>query len=169
MVKMGNAINEEDFEMPLLPGPNGWSLELEPIAIIGVGCRFPGGASNPQKLWSALATGSSAWSKGTNGRFNMETFHDPSGSHPATVSQTSRHLVKTQLYPDMVVTNLQTNTMGGHFLTEDIAAFDASFFGINAVEARVSMAYLEKVRYTVAHYTVLGNGSATAHLARGCL
>ena len=38
----------------------------------------------------------------------------------------------------LTVTRVQTNTSGGHFLKEDIAAFDAGFFGINPVEAMVS-------------------------------
>lgn len=36
-----------------------------------------------------------------------------------------------------LLTRLQTNTDGGHFLKDDVKAFDASFFGINPVEATV--------------------------------
>jgi acyl transferase domain-containing protein len=35
-------------------------------------------------------------------------------------------------------TQIQINTAGGHFLKEDISAFDAPFFGIHPVEASVS-------------------------------
>jgi hypothetical protein len=58
----------------------------EPIAIIGIGCRYPGGASTPQKLWDMLASGKSAWSKGPENRFNMDAFHDADSSHPSVVS-----------------------------------------------------------------------------------
>lgn len=60
--------------------------ELEPVAIIGMGCRFPGGASSPEKLWDALAKGISAWSTAPLDRFNLEGFHDAANTHPTTVS-----------------------------------------------------------------------------------
>ncbi|MBL4587299.1 MAG: hypothetical protein JKX84_09635, partial [Flavobacteriales bacterium] len=33
------------------------SKELEPIAIVGIGCRFPGGAENPTKFWEVMNNG----------------------------------------------------------------------------------------------------------------
>ncbi|MFD5417333.1 SDR family NAD(P)-dependent oxidoreductase [Streptomyces sp. NPDC127069] len=35
----------------------GHSLSAEPIAVIGIGCRFPGGADSPQGLWKLLLDG----------------------------------------------------------------------------------------------------------------
>lgn len=60
--------------------------ELEPIAIIGMSCRLPGGASSPEQLWDNLANGASAWSTAPKERFNLETFHDPANTHATTVS-----------------------------------------------------------------------------------
>ena len=84
-----------DSNAPSSPSTMATSLEagpLEPIAIIGLSCRFPDGASDPQKLWKKLETGFSAWSKGPGGRFNMEAFHDPDNSHASSVSFVNRHL-----------------------------------------------------------------------------
>lgn len=62
------------------------SRELEPIAIIGMSCRLPGGAASPEQLWDKLANGVSAWSTAPKERFNLDGFHDPANTHATTVS-----------------------------------------------------------------------------------
>ena len=88
-------------------------LPPSPIAIVGIGCRFPGGASTPEKLWELLSDGRSAWTKVPEERFNEKSFIHPNaddrGAH---------------------------NHRGGHFLQEDVGAFDAEFFGISPAEAK---------------------------------
>lgn len=80
----------------LINGPNAWQAEdcssstkagnLEPIAIIGMSCRLPGSATDPQKLWELLKQGGSTWSKAPKDRFNQEAFHDLSANaKPGTV------------------------------------------------------------------------------------
>jgi len=49
-----------------------------PIAIVGVGCRFPGGASSPERLWEVLSNGQSAWSEFPPDRMNINGFYHPS-------------------------------------------------------------------------------------------
>ena len=86
--------------------------EPEPIAIIGMGCRYPGGANSPEKLWNMLAQGKSAWTDVPPDRFNHKAFYHPEFESPGAINQ-----------------------KGGHFLDQDIAAFDAGFFGIAPFEA----------------------------------
>ena len=65
---------------------------LEPIAIVGIGCKFPGGVTNPQELWANLAAGHSAWSKGPGDRYNLEAFQnseDPSATEVCHTAQRS--------------------------------------------------------------------------------
>ena len=78
-----------------------------PIAVIGIGCRFPGGANSPEKLWEVLSEGRDTWSEVPEGRFKWESFHHPDPEAPGA-----------------------HNHRGGHFLDEDIAAFDGRFFDI---------------------------------------
>ena len=90
------------------------SLQAQPIAVIGMACKFPGGADSPQKFWDLLREGRSAWSnKCPPGRFNLDAHWHPQGDMNGTI-----------------------NVQGGHFITEDLAAFDAPFFNISAAEAR---------------------------------
>ena len=82
------------------------------IAIIGIGCRFPGDATDPEKFWKVLADKKSCWTDVPEDRFNEASFYHPK--------------------PDAAGTN---NHRGGHFLRENVAAFDANFFGISSAEA----------------------------------
>lgn len=80
----------------------------EPIAVIGNGCRFPGGAATPAKLWDLLREPWDVRSTIPSNRF------DPDGFLGDTVNSTHH----------------------GYFLTEDYRTFDASFFGVKPVEAK---------------------------------
>ncbi|KAM3489254.1 hypothetical protein MY3957_007465 [Beauveria namnaoensis] len=84
----------------------------EPIAIIGLSCRLPGGNSNPRKLWDFLERGGIASNKVPENRFNINAHWD--GSHkPRTM-----------------------RPLGGMFLEDvDPADFDASFFEISKTDA----------------------------------
>jgi acyl transferase domain-containing protein len=86
------------------------------IAIVGVACRFPGGANDPEAYWDLLAEGRSAWSEVPESRFNWEAFYHPSPGEASIPA---------------------TNHRGGHFLDVDISKFDAGFFGISPQEAAV--------------------------------
>jgi len=78
-----------------------------PIAIIGMSCKFPGGANDPEKLFDLCAEGRSAWSEIPKDRFNHKGFYDP--DHQKTGS---------------------LHAKGAHFL-DDITSFDASFFNLS--------------------------------------
>jgi acyl transferase domain-containing protein/phospholipid N-methyltransferase/acyl carrier protein len=83
----------------------------EPIAIIGIACRFPGGANNPEAFWQLLRNGVDAISEVPSDRWNGDLFFDPD---PATVGKTY-------------------SRWGG--FVEGIDRFDAQFFGIAPREA----------------------------------
>ncbi|KAH9226001.1 hypothetical protein K456DRAFT_1755087 [Colletotrichum gloeosporioides 23] len=84
----------------------------EPIAIIGIACRLPGGNTNPHKLWEFLKRGGIASNKVPGSRFNIDGHWDGS-LKPRTM-----------------------RPLEGMFLEEiDPADFDASFFEISKTEA----------------------------------
>jgi 8-amino-7-oxononanoate synthase len=86
------------------------TIPLEPIAIVGIGCRFPG-ANNPEAFWRLLCEGVEAISEIPNSRWNVEKFYDPD---PAKLGK--------------------AHTRRGGFL-ENIDRFDPQFFGISPREA----------------------------------
>ncbi|KAK2008309.1 beta-ketoacyl synthase domain-containing protein [Colletotrichum eremochloae] len=91
------------------------SKPKEPIAVIGTGCRFPGGASSPSKLWEILEKPRDLRKKVPIDRFNVDSFYHPDGSFHG-----------------------RTNAPYAYFLDENIRAFDANFFNIQHHEAEVT-------------------------------
>ena len=57
-----------------------------PIAVVGIGCRFPGGASNPAKFWEMIANGRSGWSRVPPDRFTESSFHHSGSGFGGTVN-----------------------------------------------------------------------------------
>lgn len=84
----------------------------EPIAVIGIGCRFPGGASSPAKLWELLCGGFDAITDVPPDRWDTRRFYHPDSDRPG---------------------KMYTRQAG--FLKEDIFGFDPLFFGISPREA----------------------------------
>jgi acyl transferase domain-containing protein len=66
-------------------GSTGPAWASEPIAIIGIGCKFAGDASNPSGLWELLAKGKSAWSEIPASRFNPKGAYHPNNEKLSTV------------------------------------------------------------------------------------
>jgi hypothetical protein len=57
-----------------------------PIAVIGIGCRFPGDATSPDNFWKLISEGRSAHSGIPNDRFNIDAFYHPAGERQGSVS-----------------------------------------------------------------------------------
>jgi acyl transferase domain-containing protein/NADPH:quinone reductase-like Zn-dependent oxidoreductase/SAM-dependent methyltransferase/acyl carrier protein len=52
-------------------------MHKEAIAIIGIGCRFPGGVNDTESLWKLLVEGREAVCEVPPDRWNLERFYDP--------------------------------------------------------------------------------------------
>jgi emericellamide synthase (highly reducing iterative type I polyketide synthase) len=70
-------------------GKNGEAGSCEPIAIIGMACRFSGNAVSPGELWNMLSEGHSGWSSDTGNRFNIGAFWHPKADISGSVSNSS--------------------------------------------------------------------------------
>ena len=83
----------------------------ESVAIVGIGCRFPGGAHGPRNYWKLISQGKDLTSDLPESRCNSRRFYDPNPRKPGRM-----------------------HVMHGGFL-DAIDLFDHEFFGISPREA----------------------------------
>ncbi|PWY93041.1 hypothetical protein BO94DRAFT_615778 [Aspergillus sclerotioniger CBS 115572] len=81
---------------------------VEPIAIVGLSLRFPDGANDLDRFWELITDARTVARDFPSDRINVNGAYWPKTTSPVK---------------------------GGHFLAEDITAFDAPFFSVSAVEA----------------------------------
>ena len=82
----------------------------EPIAIVGLGCRFPG-ANDPQQYWHLIRDGIDATGEIPQSRWDVEGLYDPTGEQSGKMSVRWAGMV------------------------DNIEQFDPQFFGISPREA----------------------------------
>jgi acyl transferase domain-containing protein/acyl carrier protein len=91
------------------PGSN--LVSPEPIAIIGIGCRFPG-ANGPEAFWRMICEGVDAIREVPSDRWDADSYYDPRPSRPGKMV-----------------------TRWGGFVDQKLGTFDAMFFGMSPREA----------------------------------
>lgn len=85
--------------------------KVTPVAVIGMACRLPGGITSPEQLWEALVAGDDLVTEVPADRWDADEFYDPERGVPG-----------------------RTMSRWGAFL-DDIAGFDAPFFGLDDTKA----------------------------------
>ncbi len=88
------------------------AAHAEPIAVLGIGCRFPGGASTPERFWRLLMARRSGVGRVPAERFPAADYYDPDPNAPGAIISDR-----------------------GAFINE-VDQFDAAFFGVSPREAR---------------------------------
>ncbi|MFN6549332.1 sulfolipid-1 biosynthesis phthioceranic/hydroxyphthioceranic acid synthase [Mycolicibacterium septicum] len=84
---------------------------VTPVAVIGMSCRLPGGIDSPELLWEALIRGDDFVTEVPPDRWDADEYYDPEPGVPG-----------------------RSVSKWGAFL-DDVAGFDAEFFGINERES----------------------------------
>lgn len=89
------------------------SEQLEPIAVVGMGCRLPGDVTSPADFWKLMLNqGTGQTPKVPPSRFNIDAHFHENNDRPGSFG-----------------------VLGGYFLNETLQEFDPSFFGVTPVEA----------------------------------
>ena len=114
-------------------------MSVEPVAIVGIGCRFPG-ADNPEAFWHLLKQGKDVISEVPPSRWDVNQFYDPDPSTPQ-----------------------KTQTRWGGFL-DQVDHFDPQFFGIAPREAS-SMDPQQRLLLEVAWEALEDGGQVPEQLA----
>ena len=94
-----NGVKHKGNGLEAVPDAIPSNGSLMPIAVVGMSCRLPGQAQNPEKLWDMLSKGQSGWSTIPKERFNADAFyhHDPEMHGAVRFIQTSPKIVKLHL------------------------------------------------------------------------
>ena len=87
--------------------------DTEPIAVVGMGCRLPGGVNNPAQYWRLLQDGASGIVRVPAQRWDADAYYSADHTVPGTIC--SRE--------------------GGFLTSWQPDEFDADFFGISPREA----------------------------------
>ncbi|SEO94974.1 Acyl transferase domain-containing protein [Flavobacterium sp. CF108] len=114
----------------------------KPIAIVGIGCRFPGSSSSPEKFWEMLLNKTDAVIDVPSNRWDNRRFYDENEKKAGKIKAKQ-----------------------GGFLKEEIEYFDPMFFGISPVEAE-SLDPQERILLEVA-YEALEDAGMSLEQLRG--
>ena len=114
----------------------------EPIAVIGMGCRFPGGADSPEAFWDMIRDGKEAISEVPADRWDIDNCYDPDPESPGKMC-----------------------SRWGGFL-ENVDRFEPAFFGITPREAS-SMDPQQRLVLEVAWEALENAGQSPAGLDGG--
>jgi len=114
--------------------------KTEPIAVIGMSCRFPGGADNPEKFWQLLRNGVDAIAQVPPDRWDVDAYYDPNPEVPGKIY-----------------------TRSGGFL-QQVDQFDPQFFGISPREA-VSLDPQQRLLLEVSWEALENAGQAPSKLS----
>ena len=117
--------------------------DTEPIAVVGMGCRLPGGVNNPAQYWQLLQDGASGVVRVPKERWDADAFYSADYTVPGTICSRD----------------------GGFLTSWQPDEFDAEFFGISPREA-TGMDPQQRLLLEVA-WEALENAGITAQAIRG--
>ncbi|EED18128.1 polyketide synthase, putative [Talaromyces stipitatus ATCC 10500] len=138
-------VDPMDYPAVSIPGYSEKPLneQLEPIAVVGMGCRLPGDISSPSQFWDLMInkrTGQTP--KVPASRFNIDAHFHENNERPGSF-----------------------NVLGGYFLNSSLQEMDPVLFGISPIEAMWMDPQQRKLLEVV--YETFESGGLTLDTLRG--
>ncbi|GMV31001.1 MAG: hypothetical protein AMXMBFR59_31260 [Rhodanobacteraceae bacterium] len=105
------ALRRASVQIRTLRDENAALRANSPVAVVGMGCRFPGSANTPEQFWELLAQGRDAVAPITGDRFDIDLWYSENPAEPGRIYVRDAALI------------------------DDVRGFDPGFFRITPAEA----------------------------------
>jgi acyl transferase domain-containing protein len=129
---------------------------MESIAVIGLAFKLPQDVEDEESFWDVLEQGKSLMTEWPASRVNVNAF---ARSQDTSLNVVSNWKLVYWRRLERTLISTQLKSTRGHFLNQDLASFDAPFFGISAKEA--SSMDPEQRTLLETSYHALENGKPT--------
>ncbi|KAL9112783.1 MAG: hypothetical protein Q9227_003086 [Pyrenula ochraceoflavens] len=103
---------------------------VQPIAVVGMACRFPGNATSPSRLWDLCASGRDVWSPIPKERLDLDSWYDPDGDRPGRAMDPQLRQILESVYEATEDAGIPLQSLAGSNTAVYTGVFGTDYQGI---------------------------------------